>query len=87
MSIGTQKRDFFQPILLSRMIRFLLEKNYWDYDLINVGSCKPKSVIELANDHIKFRKKKYNLLQVNMIYLGMNLMFFMLVTQIILRNF
>ena len=60
MSVGTQRRDFFDTQLLSNLVDKLLNKSSWAYDLINVGSCKSKSVIDLAKEHLIFKNNTIN---------------------------
>ena len=62
MSIGTQKRDFFKPKLLSKVVSFLIDKDFWEENLINIGSCKPTSVIDIAKEHMKFSQNKIQLI-------------------------
>ena len=61
MSIGTQERDFFSRELLSNIIELLISSNNWNLNIINVGSCKPTKVIDLATAHMRQNGKKIKL--------------------------
>ena len=61
MSIGTQERDFFRRELLSKYIKKLLSKSVWPYKLINVGSCTPRTVLDLAQEHKQLANSRIKL--------------------------
>ena len=61
MSIGSQERDFFTRELLSNIVGLLISSNNWDLGIINVGSCKPTKVIDLAIAHMRQHGKKITL--------------------------